>query len=147
VSIAGVGWLEGSTAAQARASTPLNPPRDSPPPWARRTPGAGSGSDRDPHRQRVPSRPRIDETGPTLTQGRVGVDQRRHEETVSRVGVYGFLEGAVLWFGMRESAPNRNRPPQTGQTPVSRLAPSWLMLDGFGGCRCLCSYLQGRSRT
>ena len=38
----------------------------------------------------------------------------------------------ALWFGMRESAPNRKRPPQTGQTPVSRAALSRLMLDGAG---------------
>ena len=46
---------------------------------------------------------------------------------------YSFFRVAGLWFGMRESAPNRKRPPQTGQTPVSRAAPSRLMLDGAGG--------------
>ena len=48
------------------------------------------------------------------------------------VAGYGVFGGAVPWFGMRESAPNRKRPPHTGHTPVSLVAPSWLMLDGAG---------------
>jgi hypothetical protein len=45
---------------------------------------------------------------------------------------YSFFGGALLWLGRRESVPSRKRPPQTGQTPVSRAALSWLMLDGAG---------------
>lgn len=45
---------------------------------------------------------------------------------------YCLLRGAVLWLGMRESVPNRKRPPQTGQAPVSLAALSRLMLDGAG---------------
>lgn len=47
-------------------------------------------------------------------------------------GAYLFLGGAVLWFGMRESVPSRKRPPQTGQTPVSRAALSRLTLVATG---------------